>query len=43
MQDWNPALKEWEESVTKNFPSNARILDIGCEFKSIVSFLSKKR
>ena len=30
MQDWNPALKEWEKSVTKHFSPGARILDIGC-------------
>ena len=30
MQNWNLALKEWEQSVIKFFPSGARILDIGC-------------
>ena len=30
MLAWNPALKEWEQSVTAFFPSGARILDIGC-------------
>ena len=30
MLDWSPALKEWEKSVSKLFPSGARILDIGC-------------
>ena len=30
MQHWNSALKEWEQSVIKFFPSGAKILDIGC-------------
>ena len=30
MHNWNAALKEWEQSVIKFFPSGARILDIGC-------------
>ena len=30
MQDWNPALKEWEKTVAGHFPSGARILNIGC-------------
>lgn len=30
MKDWNPALKQWEKSVTDHFSSDARILDIGC-------------
>ena len=30
MQQWNPALKEWERSVISRFPAGARILDIGC-------------
>ena len=30
MLNWNLALKEWERSVIKYFPSCARILDIGC-------------
>ena len=30
MQNWNSALKEWEQSVIKFFPSGARILDIVC-------------
>ena len=30
MQNWNSALKEWEQSVIPFFPSGARILDIGC-------------
>ena len=30
MQNWNLALKEWEQSVIKFFPSGARILDVGC-------------
>ena len=30
MQNWNPALKQWEQSVAAFFPSGAKILDIGC-------------
>ena len=30
MHNWNLALKEWEQSVIKFFPSGARILDVGC-------------
>ena len=30
MQNWNPALKEWEQSVISFFSSGAKILDIGC-------------
>ena len=30
MQNWNPALKEWEQSVISIFSSGAKILDIGC-------------
>ena len=30
MQQWNPALKEWERTVISRFPAGARILDIGC-------------
>ena len=30
MQDWNPALKEWERSVIQSFPAGIRILDVGC-------------
>ena len=30
MHRWDPALKEWEQSVIKYFPSGAKILDIGC-------------
>ena len=30
MQDWNPALKEWERSVIQSFPAGVRILDVGC-------------
>ena len=30
MLEWNPALKEWEKSVTAYFPDGAKILDIGC-------------
>ena len=30
MLEWNPALKEWEKSVTGYFPEGAKILDIGC-------------
>lgn len=30
MQNWNPSLKEWEQSVIRYFPSGARIIDIGC-------------
>ncbi len=30
MRDWDPSLKEWEQSVISYFPSGARILDIGC-------------
>ena len=30
MQQWNPALKEWERSVISRFPAGAKILDIGC-------------
>ncbi|MDD6189493.1 MAG: class I SAM-dependent methyltransferase [Clostridiales bacterium] len=30
MQNWNSALKEWEQSVIKFIPSGAKILDIGC-------------
>jgi ubiquinone/menaquinone biosynthesis C-methylase UbiE len=30
MRNWNSALKEWERSVIRFFPSGARILDIGC-------------
>ena len=30
MQNWNSALKQWEQSVAEFFPSGAKILDIGC-------------
>ncbi len=30
MQNWNSALKAWEQSIIRFFPSGARILDIGC-------------
>lgn len=31
MKHWeNPKLKKWEQRVTDYFPSNARILDVGC-------------
>lgn len=30
MQNWNPAVKEWEQSVISFFSSGAKILDIGC-------------
>ena len=30
MFNWNSELKDWEKSVIKHFPSDARILDIGC-------------
>ena len=30
MQQWNPALKEWEQFTVGFFPAGARILDIGC-------------
>ena len=30
MQNWNPALKQWERSVAEFFPFGAKILDIGC-------------
>ena len=30
MQDWNPALKEWEKTVAGHFHSGARILDMLC-------------
>ena len=30
MRTWNPALKAWERSVIRGFPSGAKILDIGC-------------
>ncbi len=30
MRDWDPSLKEWEQSVISYFPFGARILDIGC-------------
>ncbi len=30
MQNWNPALKAWEQSVIRFFPSGAKILDVGC-------------
>ena len=30
MQNWNPALKEWERSVIRYFSPSAGILDIGC-------------
>ena len=30
MRIWNASLKEWEQSVIAFFPSDARILDVGC-------------
>ncbi len=30
MLEWNPTLKEWEQSVIRFFPEGAKILDIGC-------------
>lgn len=30
MLSWNPALKEWEKTVTGFFPAGAKLLDIGC-------------
>ncbi|MBE5782850.1 MAG: class I SAM-dependent methyltransferase [Clostridiales bacterium] len=30
MHNWNPGLKEWEQSVAGFFPSHASVLDIGC-------------
>ena len=35
MHNWNLALKEWEQSVIKFFPSGARILDIRFRTRSI--------
>ena len=30
MQGWGSTLKAWERSVTKYFPTGAKILNIGC-------------